>query len=318
MGKIYTLKNKRVYSKVNCLICHKSFQPETSRQRICSELCYIKRDKLKEKSILAKFDSSLGSKKIKKLLNNKKYLIKDERTMTYSDSPTGRAFIGVSKRPLQEVKEGFGYKGVLIQTDNRQFVQCHICGKWVKKLTGGHIEKKHKITKAKYQKKFGLMVGNGLVADATSYRYEESGRKKNEKYPEQVKKIQKIKFRPKLRKLSDKIEHQNKYAICEKQLEFRLLSWVKMFKDLPSASTKKGDGRKLCKAIQRRYGSLNEGFKHYGLPVRYRNGSTVELVAPDKEQLFFNYNKFYSKDNIYNWLTKHCSKLQDKVITAFA
>ncbi len=313
------------YNKINCQICSKQFTPKNSRQLICSFKCYKKRDKLKEHSILDKFEHGhLKSVSIKKALKRRKYLIRDAKVIAYESSPTGKAYIGVNKFPLQPVKEGFGFKGVLLQTENREFIQCHICGKWLQKLGGGHLQK-HAITKKDYQKKFSLFLGNGLVSDATSYHYEANGHKKIAKVGNEVnnknlakshnkamiayKKLRKSNF------LKDIIEHQNRYAICEAQLQFRLLSWVKIYKDLPSRSNKKADARRICKAIFRRYGSLNIGFKHFGLPTRYRVGTNVELNSLNGKQLFFNYNKDYNKDIIWDWIKENSPILQQKLIS---
>ncbi len=313
------------YRTIRCDICSKVFEPTGAKQKTCSVECLntknARKQKVKIRTFLDKFDLHHESyKKILRLVKNRKYLVKDERTIPYVDSPTGKAFIGISKKPLQPAKEGgFGYQGVLIQTDNRQFIQCHLCGKWLRKLSGGHLDKKHKITKIDYQNKFGLYAGNNLVSDASSYKYETSARKRNDldqnKNISLLKKHQKLVTHNSHKSVARKTEHENRYSICEAQLNFRLLTWIKQFKDLPSRSTK-GDAGKVCKAIYRRYGSLNAGFKHYGVPVRYKQGTNVELVAQDSHQLFFNYNnKGYDKEKLFSWMVEHSPVLQEKTFT---
>lgn len=288
---------------------------------------------VKEKKILLKKYFNLPERtrahssilsKIERDLRKRKYKIKDEYTIPY-DSPTGRVYIGVAKRPLQPAKaDGYGFQGVLLQTDNREFIQCHVCGKWMKKISGQHLES-HGLDKRKYQNKFGLYKGNSLVCDATSYRCEIAGMKRVEKHPEaNIKTLAKGRIgaakKNKIRshKIADRIEHQNRYAICERQLGFRLIEYIRQFHQLPSRSSK-SDGRKIAKALFRRYGSLNDGYKHYGLPAQYRDGTNVELVAPDNKQMFFNYNKkSYNRDHVYEWMKEHCPNLANESINVFA
>lgn len=249
-------------------------------------------------------------------LANQEYTITDERLLTdYPSSPTGRAYIGVSKKPLQEVKDGHGYMGVLLQTDNRQFVQCHVCGKWAKRLTD-HIKSAHKLTKVEYTKKFGLYTKNALVADASSYKLSVAGYKAIRVMTPETrrKRITNLKIKQKSgsRKMIGKTEHDNKFGLCEKQLGFRLVEYLKTYQDLPSIH-QKGEGTFISGALKKRYVSLNLGFKHYGLPTRHRYGGTkVELIAPDGQQYFFNY-RTWNKEEVYQWMVEHSPVLQGDV-----
>lgn len=255
-----------------------------------------------------------GLKGILGLIKRSKYKIKNEYVEANNDSPTKFVYIGVNKKPLMEAKDGgFGYQGVLLQTDNRELVQCHVCGKWFAKLTT-HIKNRHDLTKNDYRKKFGLLNTTALVSDATSYRLEKAGFKKYLKYKEQeISKLAKARtfavqssVQSRMdRKLINKAEHNNRFALCEKQLGFRLLSYVKQYKMLPSRS-QKGEGRLIGKALYRRYGSVNKGLEFYNLPVLYRQGTNVELKASNNKQLFFNYNKNYNRDKVYKWIQEQC------------
>lgn len=252
-----------------------------------------------------------------KSLSDKKYLISDERTEDNELSPTGRAYIGLSKRPLQKFKKGFGYLGVLLQTDNRQFIQCHFCGQWMKKITKTHLVE-HNLTAKEYKQEVGLLPGTALVSDATSYAYEESARKsilaKLKKDPDFFKKFAEMgregnakQFHPKFGGIT---EHDNQYALCEKQLGYRLIEYVKRYKILPSRSVK-GEGGSISKALFKRYGSLQEGFEHYGLPCLHRKGSAVKLMAANGKELLFNYNKNYNREAVYNWICDNTPSLKE-------
>ena len=161
MGKNYTLKHKRKYDNRNCLTCGTVFMPKSSGHKNCTSICsekYALKKKNSELNLFKKkyFDMrAVSAKSILKLVKNTKLKITDERTQAY-DSPTGRVYIGIAKKPLAEVKDGFGFKGVLLQTDNRMFIQCHVCGKWLRKIPKQHLEK-HNLTKEEYNKLLALL-----------------------------------------------------------------------------------------------------------------------------------------------------------------
>lgn len=259
--------------------------------------------------------SSRTKASMRRALKSRRWLIRDDRTDDSAESPTGRVYIGVSKRPLQPAKNGYGYKGVLLQTDNREFVQCHLCGKWFMRLNR-HITQDHKTTTEKYKKTFGLLPSNGLVSDSLSYKLEAAGRKRFKKYREQeLAKLEQARpqsLKARLtRKKIDLDEHNNRYGLCEKQLGFRLLSFIRQYQMLPFRA-QKGEGSYIAKALYRRYGSVNDGFKHYGLPSFYRKGTAVELAAPNGKQMFFNYNRDYTRKNVYTWMNTQC-KIEDRI-----
>jgi len=40
----------------------------------------------------------------------------------YPDSPTGKAYLGIAKKPLMANVGGYGYQGVLLQDSAREYV----------------------------------------------------------------------------------------------------------------------------------------------------------------------------------------------------
>ena len=273
-----------------------------------------------QKNILDKFflvRDKQAKEKTLQLLEESKWKITDARTIPY-DSPTGAAYVGVAKSPLQKVEKGFGFKGVLLQTDNREFVQCHECGKWLRILSM-HVKRMHKVSSREYKEKFGLPLYKGFIPDALSYKKEEASRKlwADKKYREArtiaLRTTSKKAMQASLltrRGRKPTVSFENEKGTCELQIKFRLLEYIKQYKDLPS-QTQKGEGRKIAKVLHRRHGSINKGFEYYGLPMRHRTGTNVELISPNKEQYFFNYNKpNYSKQAVFDWMYKNCPVLQ--------
>ena len=254
-----------------------------------------------------------GQSHLKKQLRKYKLKVTDERVIDY-DSPTGKGYVGIAKSPLQKVDKGFGFKGVLMQTDNRALCQCHLCGKWFRVLTR-HLTRNHKTNQREYCQEFGLDLEHGLVSDDYSYLRESAAHKlwANPTYrrihTERLRKQQPNAVRIAVSKETHNkrtIEQENRYGTCNAQIRFRLIEYIKQYKDLPSR-TRKGEGGRICNVLRTRHGSLNKGFESVGLPVRYRAGTAVELKAPNGQQLFFNYNKpDYNKQKIYQWMVIHC------------
>ena len=58
---------------------------------------------------------------------------------------------------------GFGFQGVLVQSENRSLVQCSECGEWMKQITIAHL-KKHNLNLDSYREKFGLNYKTGPVS----------------------------------------------------------------------------------------------------------------------------------------------------------
>lgn len=77
--------------------------------------------------------------------------------------------IDIYKDPLTENKEGFGYLGCLMQTPEKDKLQCHICGE-LHGYLALHL-RGHNITTKEYRKKFGLMHNTSLVSSTVAEKY---------------------------------------------------------------------------------------------------------------------------------------------------
>lgn len=264
------------------------------------------------------FTKWFKSKDAEKLLSNQDYKIYDERTEFNSESPTGRVYIEAAKKPLESIINGHGYKGVLLQTDNRMLIQCHNCGKWFRRLTAKHLAK-HKLTVITYREKYGLLPEKALISDELSYSLEERGRKTFEMHKEQAainlsknRDIAMKKAAKAQKKIAASIENKNRFKTCPVQMPARLMQFLKTYKMLPMLSPK-GGGRSICRTLAKQHGSVNLGFAYYKLPSYYRQGSNVELKAINGKQLFFNYNQDYSRQEVWNFLVENSPFLKDKV-----
>lgn len=276
-------------------------------------------DKTRIKKFLAYNGKNHSYKKLNGWLEAKKWAIKDDRVLNDASSPTGKVYIGLAKNPLTKVKNGFGFYGVLSQTNNREFVQCHICGKWVRKINNAHL-KGHKISYKDYKKKFGLQTTTALIPDSVSYHMEETTRKwmfEKFKDPEfkrkYIERMQKIGLKANKQNIGNNFsarkiesaEHNNNYNLCNEQLKYRIIQYLKKYRFLPTGSTK-GEADNIVHALITRHGSRNLGFKHYGFPTFFKSGTRVEMTAADGAEFTFSYAaRDYDREKVYDWIIKH-------------
>jgi len=70
------------------------------------------------------------------------------------------------KEPLRKFENGYGYKGVLSYSKDRDMVQCHFCGRLYKNV-GSHAYFTHGYTRNEYKDKTGLEHNTALVGEGT-------------------------------------------------------------------------------------------------------------------------------------------------------
>lgn len=229
----------------------------------------------------------------------------------YPESPTkGVGYIGVAKRPLMKVKKGYGYIGVIMQDAKKEFIQCHACGRWMKKIASKHLFSCSGMSVVEYKRKYGLNIGIGLVSDQTSLKLtanclkglkgksrasmlQRFGNKKNTVYNVGPRK--------------QSTEFFNKYATCPLQLKARLYEFIRVNREMPSQANR---GRSIYKALTRRYGRFGDGLRVHGLPYLERNGTNMEYTFADGTKYKYNINQMYDREALYKILMKKCPFLQ--------
>lgn len=95
------------------------------------------------------------------------------------------------KEPLEEVKDGYGYIGAIVQTNDGKHIQCHLCGYFYAAL-GAHIKNRHKMEARDYKVKFGLRLKDGLLSPTEKEKrqisYNRTARKTPEEFAEMSRK----------------------------------------------------------------------------------------------------------------------------------
>lgn len=98
-------------------------------------------------------------------------------------SPSGFLYIGKNQPPFEEVKDGFGFYGVLMLDKKSDLVMCHICGKWYSHLSA-HIFRSHNIRSDEYKEMFGLYYNTAMVSERIRLEMAERIIKMRKKNPE--------------------------------------------------------------------------------------------------------------------------------------
>ena len=303
---------------LTCVHCGKIKKQKHSTAKYCNMNCFKRAIKAgmftgkKHKGYKKGFIkvTKSGGKKYQKL-NKKGFYIKNKDAykdliVDYENSPTGKAYIGINKKPFMPNPTGIGYQGVLIQDDSRQFVQCSSCGQWMKKITNSHLSfcSKGKITTTlEYKKQFGLNLEQGLVSDETSKYLGEAALKNKESITRKfVTKYQgKIYTGGNSNKRSRQFE--NRHGTCPAQIKERLKEFILVNQEFPSQHNR---GRSLYKILIRRFGSFGEGLRFYGLPHFKRQGTRYKYTFADQTVFGFNINKIDQRKELMDLVFEKC------------
>ena len=292
---------KGATKEIKCRVCKKVIE----KGSYCSKKCVAKvveyNRQLKAKKMVEKhFCTNEFSKK-------KKYYA--DKIISYADSPTGGAYIGFAKRPLMESDNGVGFKGVLLQSENRELVLCNECGEWLKVLSASHL-KRHGMPQREYKDKHGLNRGTALISDVYSNWCAENVTK----YlmdRQQINTVERMNTIRKLRtKTEQSIENQNLNGTCVEQIKDQLRTYVLRHKMLPVYKTCAGRGKYLWDLLYKRFGSVNDGFAYYGLPYRQVGGAGTHYIFPDKTKYLINIRKgIGSHEELFSIMKGKCSLL---------
>lgn len=146
------------------------------------------------------------------------------------------------KEPLKKIEkgQGFGFYGTIALSEDRNYVQCHICGNLFQALSA-HIPA-HKLTVAQYKEDFGLATTTALLGEETRATRQANAVKRFDemydgKIPELLAKYNR-EGQPgnkgtKGRKWS--LEQRNKLGVCPDQLLEKIKAMEPKLGRLPSS-----------------------------------------------------------------------------------
>lgn len=308
-------KEKNPTVEKRCDVCGVKFSTSIKKKVFCSRVC---KDVVWD---VKKNDRTL-EKQAAKLF--KKHTVFEEHKSQYQkqlvdyDTPTGKAFIGLAKTPLMPNDNGIGYKGVLIQSENRALVQCSECGNWYKQLTDTHL-KQHDMDTNAYREKFGLNLDTGLVSDDRAIDLADSIDRNVNKVGKRVpferirKKIEagnrRVTKSGKRTKIKNTMQQYNRWGTCPEQLRAAVVEYVHRMHRLPTAYSANRGGFGKETTLRSRFGSLNNAFKEYGLPIRHRHRGDTEYTFPDGTVVF--HKRGTPTTEIYNLMLEKCPILKE-------
>lgn len=158
--------------------CHESLAFTYKTRFLCDKHTGIPLEKLNKRAIKRK---TLAERRRENKLKKKRYYekhgiifdktIRKREIKEMNPSTSGSLYIGQTllyenyKEPLKPVTRGrgFGFYGTVAMTEDREYLQCHICGNLYASL-GGHL-RRHKVTATKYKKMYGLGITTALVSE---------------------------------------------------------------------------------------------------------------------------------------------------------
>lgn len=218
-------------------------------------------------------------KNLKKKRQGKKYTELELMTDACKEIET----LFKAEGPFTEIKNGYGFYGVVIRDKIKDKVQCHICGQWFDFLSP-HIAKGHKIKVRDYKKKYGLPLTFPLCS--RKYSKIKSNQAKSFNNKDLIKARVNLKKRRKQKPFDmgkRTLAFQNKHGTCPKQLETRYLCIADMLGRTPSMQDLKKYEPRLIWIITKRYGSFNNFKKEIGLDINEavckRSWTETELLA---------------------------------------
>lgn len=175
------------------------------------------------------------------------------------------------KEPLTKIKDGWGYYGVIAESENKEYLQCHECGEFVKSLS--HHASKHKMTAVEYKDKYKIGRTISLLSTATRTLRQEIFRDNADKIiPKAVKGMAKYREdvengkRPYVMgRKGIPLEKRNRMGTCPDQLLDRLQKIAITNGEQPSYRymAKKHGG--LLRSILTTYGSYRKAIVLAGL-----------------------------------------------------
>lgn len=206
---------------------------------------------------------------------------------------TGQALIYQNyKEPLKPIEKakGYGYYGTLAMSDDKEFVQCHICGNLYANLSM-HL-RKHKIKGKRYKEIYQLSAGTRLISETERERMQRQTVKKGySQLPDHLKeynyKVQQglIKHNGNKGKDNDgrgtwTLEKRNKEGRCPEQVLEKIRELADKLGRVPSYE-------EFVKHYKYNYiGSIRFQWGSYSNAVHQLGMQTMDdLRHPDKERL---------------------------------
>lgn len=221
--------------------------------------------------------------------------------------------------PFMKYTKGFGYYGVLLESEEDGKLQCHLCGETADNIAK-HIFHKHKdYTPSSYKVETGLNLHTPLMSEKTRKLFKNNFLNlTDEKRDEIIERLRnnnyKISNKKKLkRKDKASIEMNNRYGTCPEQVRSQFYEVYKKLNRLPTLAELSG---RLRYIIETRFGTYEEAVVAWGIPrseykehienskikaiqVREKNDFFPKYTENEVYEKYFNF--FKMKDRLPTW-----------------
>lgn len=176
--------------------------------------------------------------------------------------------------PIEPIKDGHGFLGVILRNKVDDTIQCHICGEWFK-LLSQHISGKHKIKVLEYRYKYGLPLSYPLCSKSYSANSSKNGLKnKNwlkKMTPERARAQQAKVGKKAFRWAKHSPAKTNMLGACDEQLQKRFTIIADTLGHEPGYREIEEHDPPLMPLIRNRYGNLNKFRETFGFEVHKKN-----------------------------------------------
>jgi hypothetical protein len=204
--------------------------------------------------------------------------------------------------PLTDIKEGYGYLGVLLRHKTEDKLQCHVCGEWFKALPT-HVQKKHFLSTEQYRREFQLPLSFPLCSLSTSSAHSKRAMRK-----ENLEILKKHRNPTKASRSRGRDVHSyfrsnasflNRNDACVEQVfsRYRIIC-DELGKIANDRDLRKWD-QSLSALIRRRYGKWNNFKRAIGLPTREKPSTKNEEVIIASLRNFYEKNKRIPRSRDY-------------------
>lgn len=321
--RYYSNKPKKKYYKYkqyNCCICWKEckvIDDYRSRNTKYNKTCKSYECK---KQNQRNIDNNINDKKRQKIHFLENNTIKNttedtffsdnkelyyDKLIDYPDSPTWKAYIWLAKRPLIKNNNWIWFKWVLLQSENRNLVQCSITWKWFKIIPTKHLEK-YWYTREKYKLQFWLNKTQSLVSDTYSRFYSanmlniisKNINVSKEKRDEWLSKWRKTISKNRKEKYNTDQMKNYKWT-CSLQLKYRFINYILSYHKYPPYN------KYPYASLRNRFWSINNALKEYWLPTRKQIWYTI--IYEFNDWYSFKIIKWKWYEELYNIINIKCN-----------
>lgn len=204
------------------------------------------------------------------------------------------------KEPLRKVRNGHGYMGALLLSQETGQMQCHICGKLFDVLSI-HVFGSHKMTTRDYKEKFGLAYKTALISEKIREERKQTtlnwisrmSVEEKEAYKQKLKAQGKRGFlKRKSGQPSLTLETKNKRGVCPDQL----VEKIKEIKNILGHTPSKNEfivacgTQKYIHLIYKTFGSWTQGLK------------MAHLVPKKRSRDYGKGQRFYTDEELLEYL----------------